>query len=87
MADTSHSFLIDLLAVDGAANAHGCGLEPRLLELLLDRHAKYPGTVILNRPIRHDGPVVARHHACLRAGAAPAPKSNHGCTTHNTGDT
>lgn len=56
MPDTPHSFLIDLLALDGAASDHGCGLEPRLLEMLMERHATRSGTITLNRPIRHDGP-------------------------------
>lgn len=56
MPDTSHSFLTDLLAAEGAASEHGCGLEPRLLEMLMDRHSVRPGAVALSRPIRHDGP-------------------------------
>jgi len=56
MPDHSHSLLIDLLAAHDSASAHGCGLEPRLLELLLDRHAPRAGTVALDRPIRVDGP-------------------------------
>jgi len=66
MPDTSHSLLIDLLAMDGAASEYGCGLEPRLLEMLFDRHATHPGTVALNRPIRHDGPRFMPNRESLR---------------------
>lgn len=56
MPQYPHSFLIDLLAMNDAASAHGCGLEPRLLEMLLDRQAHFHGTAPLNLRIRHDGP-------------------------------
>jgi len=62
MPQSPHSFLIDLLATHGTASAHGCGLEPRLLEMLLDRHAQFPGTAPLNLCVRHDGPL--RTHTC-----------------------
>ncbi len=57
MSDHTHSLLIDLLGADALAAEHGCGLEPRLLEMLLDRHATRAGTSSLGRTIRQDGPV------------------------------
>ncbi|MCC5961130.1 MAG: hypothetical protein JJU08_17500 [Rhodobacteraceae bacterium] len=59
MTDRSHSFLINMLAMDAQAGAHGCGLKPRLRAILLDRHTRHPGTVPLGLPIRHDGPIAA----------------------------
>jgi hypothetical protein len=56
MPDHPHAFLIDLLAMHETAAAHGCGLEPQLLEMLLDRHATAAGTLSLGHPIRTDGP-------------------------------
>lgn len=56
MPDHPHAFLIDLLGAHGSAAAHGCGLEPRLLEALRDRHAAPPGTIALQSGIRSDGP-------------------------------
>lgn len=74
MADTSSSFLFDVLALGGAADAHGCGPDLHLLEMLLDRHATHSGTAPL---IRHDGPLVARHHACPRASAETRSRIHH----------
>lgn len=56
MHDLPHALLIDLLAAQDSAAGHGCGLDPRLCELLADRHAARPGTPRLNRAIRFDGP-------------------------------
>jgi len=55
MPGRPHAFLIDLLAMHDTAT-HGCGLEPQLLEMLLDTHAALAGTVALDQPIRTDGP-------------------------------
>lgn len=66
MTDPHHSILIDMLAMDTTASEHGCGLEPRLLEMLLDRHAQRAGTIPLGRPIRHDGPEIAATSERLR---------------------
>lgn len=52
----AHSFLIDLLAAHDSAADFGCGLEPRLLELLVDRHSAPNGVHRLDRPLRSDGP-------------------------------
>ncbi|MDD7971375.1 hypothetical protein [Roseinatronobacter alkalisoli] len=56
MTTPSHPFLIDMLAMNAQASAHGCGLNPRLRDMLLDRHARHPGIPALDLPIRHDGP-------------------------------
>lgn len=56
MPDCPHALLIDLLAAQDSAASFGCGLEPRLLELLLDRHAPQDGAQPLGQPIRSDGP-------------------------------
>jgi len=56
MPDRPHAFLIDVLAMHEAAAAHGCGLEPQLMELLLDRHATAAGTLSAGLPISTDGP-------------------------------
>jgi len=56
MPDPAHTFLTDLLAAQDDAAGYGCGLEPRLLELMLDRHATRSGVVPLGRPLRVDGP-------------------------------
>lgn len=61
MPNHPHAFLTDLLASDCSGREFGCGLEPRLLEMLLDRHAVKPGTVSLDRAIRHDGPMFRDH--------------------------
>ncbi len=53
----SHAFLINLLSAHDSAAAHGCGLEPQLLELLLDRHSVPVGAVAFSQRIRSDGPV------------------------------
>jgi len=37
MTDHTHPLLIDLMAGHDCATLHGCGIEPQLLELLLDR--------------------------------------------------
>jgi len=73
------SLLTDLLAADAQACAHGCCLEPRLVEMLLDRHActtsDDTNVTPLGRPVRHDGP--PQRHASgitrigLAAGLAP----------------
>lgn len=54
--DCSHALLIDLLAAHDSAAGYGCGLEPRLLDLLIDRHAVPAGVHRLELPIRTDGP-------------------------------
>gem|GEM_PF-5752906 len=59
VTDPHHFVLIEMLAMEATASEHGCGLEPRLLEMLFDRHAQHPGTIPRGRPIRHDGPVIA----------------------------
>ena len=56
MPDPAHTFLTDLLATQDGAAGYGCGLEPRLLELLLDRHITRNGVVPLGRALRVDGP-------------------------------
>lgn len=56
MPDCPHAFIIDLLAAHDSAAGFGCGLEPRLLELLIDRHAVPVGVHRLELPIRTDGP-------------------------------
>ncbi|MGY6696525.1 MAG: hypothetical protein ACXIUW_10960 [Roseinatronobacter sp.] len=56
MPEPSHAFLINLLSAYDCAAAHGCGLEPQLLELLLDRHSVPVGAVGLDQRIRSDGP-------------------------------
>ncbi|ATX65606.1 hypothetical protein [Roseinatronobacter bogoriensis] len=57
MREPSHAFLINLLSAHESAAAHGCGLEPQLLEMLLDRHSVPVGAVGLDQRIRSDGPV------------------------------
>lgn len=57
MPEPSHAFLISLLSAHDSAVAHGCGLEPQLLELLIDRHSVPVGAVGLDQRIRSDGPV------------------------------
>lgn len=57
MPELSHALLINLLSAHDNASAYGCGLEPQLLELLLDRHSVPVGAVALNQRIRSDGPV------------------------------
>lgn len=42
MPQSPYSFLIELLGMNVATSAQGYGLEPRVLELLLDRHAQIP---------------------------------------------
>lgn len=56
MPSSPHSFLIDLLAAHEQAACHGCGLEPRLLELLLDRHGQRPDVIPFPRVACSDGP-------------------------------
>lgn len=56
MRDHPHAFLIELIAMHERAAFHGCGLQPQLLEMLLDRHAALAGTVPLDLRIRSDGP-------------------------------
>jgi hypothetical protein len=56
MPDCSHALLIDLLAAHDSAAGFGCGLEPRLLQMLIDRHAVPAGVLRLDLPIRTDGP-------------------------------
>ena len=56
MPDRPHAILINFLALHEAAAVHGCGLEPHLMELLLDRHATAAGTLSAGHPIRTDGP-------------------------------
>lgn len=57
MREPSHAFLINLLSAHESAAAHGCGLEPQLLEMLMDRHSVPVGAVGLDQRIRSDGPV------------------------------
>lgn len=38
MTDTPHAFLVDMLAMHNTAAAYGCGLKPRLAQMLLNRH-------------------------------------------------
>ncbi|MCC6001578.1 MAG: hypothetical protein JJU19_12040 [Pararhodobacter sp.] len=71
MPDHPHAFLIDLLAMQDAASSLGCGLEPRLLELLLDRHATHAGIRPLECPIRADGPPQTAPQGMARAGTQP----------------
>lgn len=59
MREPSHAFLINLLSAHESAAAHGCGLEPQLLEMLMDRHSVPIGAVGLDQRIRSDGPVQA----------------------------
>ncbi len=54
--DCPHALLIDLLAAQDSAAGFGCGLEPRLLEVLLDRHAVREGAYRLAPPLRSEGP-------------------------------
>jgi len=79
MPDCHHSLLIDLLAAHGAAADFGCGLEPRLLELLLDRHARPPGLYRLDRPVRTDGPaqVVPDDWPWIGPGVLSMPRASH----------
>lgn len=56
MPDCPNALLIDLPAAQDIAAGFGRGLEPRLLELLIDRHAGRAGTHRLAPPIRKDGP-------------------------------
>lgn len=51
-----HAFLLDLLSADTLAVGYGLALDPRLAELLADRHARHPGVTRLPLPIRQDGP-------------------------------
>lgn len=62
MRHLPNTFLIDLLAMDCHGREYGCGLESRLLEMLLDRHAVRPGSVPLNRAVRQDGPTRQDHY-------------------------
>lgn len=54
--DCPYVLLTDLLSAHNSAADFGCGLEPQLLELLLDRHARHDGAHRLAPPIRSDGP-------------------------------
>lgn len=56
MPNHAHSFLIDLLAAHDSAADFGGGLDPQLLELLIDRHSAQAGVPRLDQPIRSDGP-------------------------------
>lgn len=69
MREQSYAFLINLLSAHDSAAAHGCGLEPQLLELLLDRHSRPVGTVDLHYRIRSDGPVQSVPEGWPRIGA------------------
>ena len=69
MREPSHAFLINLLSAHESAAAHGCGLEPQLLEMLLDRHSVPVGAVGLHRRIRSDGPVQSVPEDWPRIGA------------------
>lgn len=64
MTHRSPSFLNDLLEADAQACAHGCGLEPRLLEMLIDRdsQARYDRQRPGNIP-EADRPTQEGHHA------------------------
>jgi len=54
--DCPHALLTDLLAAQDSAAGFGCGLEPRLLEMLRERHAARYGAHRLALTIRSDGP-------------------------------
>lgn len=77
MPEPSHAFLINLLSAHDSAAAHGCGLEPQLLELLLDRHSVPVGAVGLNRRIRADGPDQSAPDGWLRIGASTDATGGH----------
>lgn len=68
------SLLNDLLAADAQACAHGCCLEPRLVEMLLDRHACLPGNgpdiTAPARYVRNDGAPQGRPKGLARTGLA-----------------
>lgn len=59
MTDTPHAFLVDMLAMHNTAAAYGCGLKPRLAQMLLNRHTPPAGAVQLGHRIRADGPAQA----------------------------
>ena len=69
MREPSHAFLINLLSAHESAAAHGCGLEPQLLEMLMDRHSVPVGAVGLDQRIRSDGPVQSAPKDWPRIGA------------------
>ncbi len=79
MPEPSHAILINLLSAHESASTHGCGLEPQLLELLLDRYSRPVGAVGLHRRIRLDGPVQSVPEDWLRIGA---PKDTAGGRAH-----
>lgn len=64
MHDLPHPLLLDLLAAQDSAAGHGCGLDPRLCELLADSHGAWRGT-----PARPGAP---RHGGAATTGAADA---------------
>lgn len=70
MTRDAHPLLLDLLSAHAMAADYGSGLDPRLLELLCDRHARHPGVTRLPLPIRHDGPVSAVVTTTTRQGIA-----------------
>lgn len=71
MSEHPHTYLIDLLAAQDSAAAFGCGLQPRLLKLLFDRHGTAAGTHPLPCPIRADGPAQHAPDAMPRIGSHP----------------
>ena len=77
MPEPSHRLFIDLLAAHDSASAHGCGLEPQLLELLLDRHAVPVGAVGLHHRIRSDGPDQSAPDGWPRIGAPKDTTGGH----------
>lgn len=77
MRDRPHAFLIDLLAMHETAAVHGCGLEPQLMEMLLDRHATAVGTVALTHPIRTDGPLQKAQPEMTRIKCQPQQECEH----------
>jgi hypothetical protein len=72
MPDCSRALLIDLLAAHDSAAGFGCGLEPRLLEMLIDRHTVPAGVHRLDLPIRTDGPAQQVPAGCPRIGPQTA---------------
>lgn len=57
MTHDAPALLLDLLAADAQASDFGCGLDPRLREMLMDRMASHPGITRLEVRVRHDGPM------------------------------
>lgn len=73
MPDHPNTLLTNLLAAHDSAGVFGCGLTPRLLDRLLDRHATPAGAIRLDRPIRSDGPAQPVPAGWRQASPRPAP--------------